>query len=202
MKEEKIKEHFRKVDPIIFKFIEKIDLTVLKQSKNPSFYFKELCESIINQQLSNKAANTIMGRFNNLFLKKKITPEELLSFPEQKLRDVGLSWQKTRYVRDLAQKIKDKELKINTLNKLDDKSVLEELIKVKGIGPWTAEMFLMFTLGRENIFSYGDLILRKSVQRLYKLKDKASEEEVNKIVNKWTPYKSYGSLALWKSVDG
>lgn len=201
MELKKIKEHFERVDPIISQFIDKTDFKVLNKVKSSDLYFEELCQSIIFQQLAGKAADTIMGRFIDLFKGKKITPNSILSFSEKELKSVGLSWQKTKYIIDLSQKVKDKEVDLKNISNMDDYSVLKELTKVKGIGPWTAEMFLMFTLGREDIFSYGDLILRKAVQRLYKLKDKASEEEVNKIVNKWTPYKSYGSLALWMSAD-
>lgn len=197
-----IKKHFERVDPIISQFVDKIDFRLLNQQKNPKLYFKELCQSIIFQQLAGKAANTIMSRFVDLFKGKKITPDLILSFSEEKLKTVGLSWQKTKYIRDLSQKVKDKEVDLEILFDLDNDSVLKELTKVKGIGPWTAEMFLIFTLGREDIFSHGDLILRNTVQKLYGFKYKPNEKQINKIVNKWSPYKSYGSLALWKSNDG
>jgi len=201
MKVKKIKHHFQKTDPTIYKVIVEMELNPLQQPKRSTGYFRKLCREIIAQQLASKAAHAIIGRFYDLFERKHVTPDKLLAFSEQKLRNVGMSWAKARYTRDLAQKVKDKEVRLNNLHNLDDKLVVEELIKVKGIGNWTAEMFLIFTLGRENIFSHGDLGLRKALQKLYGFKDKPNEKQINKIVDKWSPYKSYGCLALWKSID-
>lgn len=201
MEMKKVKSHFYKTDPIIYKVIVDMDLKPLQQAKSSTEYFEKLCRDIIAQQLAGKAAHAIIGRFYKLFEKEHITPSKVLTFSEQELRDVGMSWAKARYIRDLAQKIKGQEVKLNNLHNLDNKSVIEELIKVKGIGSWTAEMFLIFTLGREDIFSHGDLGLRKALQKLYNFKNKPNEKQTNKIVNKWSPYKSYGCLALWKYID-
>ncbi len=201
MKVKKIKSHFQKVDPTIHKVIVDMELEPLTQPKRSTSYFKKLCREIIAQQLVSKAAHAIISRFYDLFEKKHVTPDKLLAFSEQELRNVGMSWAKARYTRDLAQKVKDKEVRLNNLHKLDDEMVVEELIKVKGIGDWTAEMFLIFTLGREDVFSHGDLGLRKALQKLYGFKDKPNEKQASKIVDKWSPYKSYGCLALWRSVD-
>ncbi len=201
MKVKKIKTHFKKVDPVIHKVIVGMELDPLQQSERPAGYFKKLCREIIAQQLASKAAHAIISRFYDLFERKHVTPDKVLAFSEQELRNVGMSWAKARYTRDLAQKVKDKEVGLNNLHNLDDKLVVEELIKVKGIGNWTAEMFLIFTLGREDVFSHGDLGLRKALQNLYGFKDKPNEKQINKIVDKWSPYKSYGCLALWRSVD-
>lgn len=202
MKIKRIKSHFKKVDPVIYKIIANMKLEVLPQPKRSTGYFGKLCREIIAQQLASKAAHAIIDRFYDLFKRKSITPSKVLAFSEQELRNVGMSWAKARYARDLAQKVKNKEVRLDNLHDLDDKLVVKELIEVKGIGNWTAEMFLIFTLGRENVFSHGDLGLRKALQRLYNFKDKPNEKQINKIVNKWSPYKSYGCLALWRSVDG
>ena len=201
MKTKRIKSHFQKVDPVIYKVIVNMELEILPQPKRSTGYFKKLCREIIAQQLASKAAHAIIGRFYNLFKREHITPDKILAFSEQELRNVGMSWAKARYTRDLAQKVKDKEVRLNNLHNLDDELVIEELIKVKGIGNWTAEMFLIFTLGREDVFSHGDLGLRKAIQKLYGFKDKPNKKQINQIVNKWSPYKSYGCLALWRSVD-
>ncbi len=201
MKVKKIKSHFKKVDPVIHRVIIEMELDPLQQPKRSTDYFKQLCRKIIAQQLASKAAHAIISRFYDLFERKRVTPDKVLAFSEQELRNVGMSWAKARYTRDLAQKVKNKEVKLNNLHNLDDKLVVEELIKVKGIGNWTAEMFLIFTLGREDVFSHGDLGLRKALQKLYGFKDKPNEKQMNKIVNKWSPYKSYGCLALWRSID-
>jgi DNA-3-methyladenine glycosylase II len=201
MKTKRIKSHFKKVDPVIYKVIVNMELEVLPQPKRSTSYLKKLCREIISQQLGGKAARAIINRFYDLFERKHITPDKILVFSEQKLRNVGMSWAKARYTRDLAQKVKDKEVRLNNLHNLDDELVIEELVKVKGIGNWTAEMFLIFTLGREDVFSHGDLGLIKAIQRLYGFKDKPNEKQINKIVDKWSPYKSYGCFALWKSID-
>ena len=201
MKVKKIKSHFKKVDSVIHKVIIEMEIDPLQQPKRSTGYFKKLCREIIAQQLAGKAAHAIIGRFFDLFERKQVTPDKLLAFSEQELRKVGMSWAKARYTRDLAQKVKDKEVRLNHLHNLDDNLVVEELIKVKGIGNWTAEMFLIFTLGREDVFSHGDLGLRKALQKLYGFRDKPNEKQINKIVDKWSPYKSYGCLALWRSVD-
>jgi DNA-3-methyladenine glycosylase II len=197
----KIRSHFKDNDPIIYEVMIKMDLEPLIKPKTSSGFFAKLCREIIAQQLAGKAAQAITKRFDDLFEKGRVTPEALLDFSEQSLRDVGMSWAKARYTRDLAQKVKDKEVILSNLHKLDDDLVVEELVKVKGIGNWTAEMFLMFTLGREDVFSHGDLGIRKGLQKLYGFKDKPSEEQVSKIINKWSPYKTYGCLALWESID-
>ncbi|MFC1710457.1 DNA-3-methyladenine glycosylase family protein [Patescibacteria group bacterium] len=201
MKANKINAHFRKADPVIYKIMPGMEINQLPKPKNSNTYFKKLCGEIIAQQLAGKVAAAITNRFYNLFERKRVTPTKVLAISEQKLRNIGMSWAKARYVRDLAQKVKDREVRLNNLHNLDDELVIEELTKVKGIGNWTAEMFLIFTLGREDVFSHGDLGLRKALQKLYGFKDKPSEKQINKVVDKWSPYKSYGCLVLWKSID-
>ena len=201
MKVKKIKSHFQKVDPVIHRVIIDMELNPLLQPKRSTAYFQKLCRSIIAQQLAGSAARVIINRFNDLFEGKHIVPNKILVLSDQELRDVGISWAKVSYIKDLAQKTKDKEVILKNLHNLENEAVIEELIKVKGIGKWTAEMFLMFTLGREDIFSHGDLGLRNAIQKLYNFKDKPNEKQINKIVSKWSPYKSYGSLALWRSMD-
>ena len=118
--------------------------------------FRSLCKTIVGQQLAGKAADAIFARFEEL-CNKNIVPEIILKIEDQKIRDVGLSWAKVRSVKDLATKVVSGDLILSGLEKLGDEELIEELSKVKGIGRWTAEMFLMFRLGREDIFSWGDL---------------------------------------------
>lgn len=176
-------------------------LSLLQQPKRSTAYFRKLCGEIIAQQLAGKAAHAITSRFYDLFERKHVTPDRISALSDQDLRDVGMSWAKARYIKDLAQKVKDEEVRLDNLHNLDNKLVIEELIKVKGIGNWTAEMFLIFSLGREDVFSHGDLGLKRAMQKLYGFKNKPNERQINRIVNKWSPYKSYGCLALWRSVD-
>jgi DNA-3-methyladenine glycosylase II len=199
--DKKIIEHFKKVDSQLHALIAKIETLEQWHRKHHLDYFIELCGNIIGQQLSGKAADTIFARFEKLFDGKKISPENVLNIPDQKLRDVGMSWSKVKYVKDLAQKISDNELKLEELDNLKDEEVIKSLTKVKGIGPWTAEMFLMFTLGREDVFSHGDLGLKNAMKKLYKLKKEPARKQIEKIVEKWKPYRSYASRILWKSLE-
>lgn len=164
-------------------------------------YFSELCEIIINQQLSDKAAATIFARFKKLFPKEKIIPQVLLKLSDEKIRSCGTSNAKVSFLKDLAEKVLAEDLRFDGLDKLSDEKVITELIKVKGIGPWTAEMFLMFTLGREDVFSHGDLGLRNAIKKLYKFKKDPTKKQIEKIVNKWKPYRTYACRILWKSLE-
>ncbi|OGK16684.1 hypothetical protein A2774_00080 [Candidatus Roizmanbacteria bacterium RIFCSPHIGHO2_01_FULL_39_12c] len=197
----KIKEHFQRVDLILYSVIERIEYLEPWKSKSANEYFVELCANIIGQQLSGKAADTIFARFEKLFAKKKITPEKVLRIPDQKIRDAGMAWSKVKYIKDLAQKTLDKTLDLSKLTNMTDGDVLTELTKVKGIGPWTAEMFLMFTLGREDVFSHGDLGLKNAIKKLYGFKKDPSKKQVEKIVNKWSPYRTFACRILWKSLE-
>lgn len=200
MNEQKIRAHFKRIDPIIHSAMEEIDFSDWLEPRNSSDYFVSICREIIGQQLSGKVASTITGRFRKLFGRKKVSPKNTLTFSDQELRDVGMSWAKVKYVKDLAEKTLNGDINLENLDELNDEDVRIELIKVKGIGPWTAEMFLIFTLGREDVFSHGDLGLRRGLEKLYRLKD-PSEEQINKIVSPWSPYKTYGSITLWHSLD-
>lgn len=200
MTRNKITSHFKKHDPIISKTINAMELEILTPPKSSHHFFKKLTREIIAQQLAGKAARAITNRFNQL-LENKITPGKVLSFTDADFRKVGLSWAKASYIMDLANKVKSKQVKLSNLSKLEDHLVIEELVKVKGIGPWTAEMFLIFTLGREDIFSHGDLGLKKGLMKLYGFKNKPTPNQINKIIKHWSPYKSYASLALWHCLD-
>src|SRR5262245_33078124 len=144
----KILTHFKKVDPLLYKaYLGLSDQNLL--SDLPTDYFSSLCDEIISQQLSGKVATVIFGRFQNLFPKKQITAKYLVTMNAEALRGVGMSGMKAKFLLDLASKVVKKEIFLEQLAELDDASVIKELIKVKGIGPWTAEMFLIFSLGRE-----------------------------------------------------
>lgn len=194
-------KHFKKIDPILFDELERIikfeGLENLAVKQNADGLFTSLCWSIVNQQLSKKAAETIFGRFKLLFKNKKVEPKQLSKFKIEQLRKVGISYQKVSYLQDLAKKVLDKEVELEKFKKMKDEQIIDALIKVKGIGKWTAEMFLMFALGREDVFSYGDLILRTRVEQLYFKNKKPTIEQVGKITIKWSPYRTYASRILW-----
>ena len=169
--------------------------------RKPREYFASLCSEIINQQLASKAASAIEGRFVALFPRRVVTIKHTLSLTEKTLRNVGMSFAKARFIKDLAQKVTQKEVQLDKLQDSEDTTAIQELTKIKGIGPWTAEMFLIFTLGRPDIFSFGDLGLRRAIEKLYQLSD-PSREELETITIKWSPYRSFASRILWKVVDG
>ena len=202
-KYKKVLEHFALVDPKIRAVMETLNFDDwLKPHKNgrDKNHFQALCRTIIGQQLSGKAAGTIYSRFENLFGGKEITPERVLNFSDQELRSVGLSWAKAKYVRDLAQKTLGKEVLLDKLEELPDAEVVTKLTKIKGIGSWTAEMFLLFTLDRENIFSFGDLGLKNGFTKVYEIKA-PTPKQLERVVKKWEPYKSFGTIALWYSLE-
>lgn len=193
-----VQKHYSQVDPVIANVLPSINWSDWFEDRPSSDNFYNLTRNIVYQQLAGKAASTIFARFEKLVT--DITPLRVLAIEDQKLRDVGLSWAKVRYVKDLASKVNSGEVSLVDLNDLDNEAVISELIKVKGIGRWTAEMFLLFTLHRENIFSYGDLGLKNGLAKLYKI-DITKTDEITNIVNRWAPYESYGSIALWHSLD-
>lgn len=197
---EHIKRHFQKRDPVIHQVIQKLDLSAWLKPRKPAQYFLSLCQDIISQQLSDKAAMTIGNRFEALFPQKKIMPQQVLAVKDENLRQVGMSWSKASYVKNIAQAFLEGELKPVELQVLPDEEVITKLVKIKGIGRWTAEMFLIFSLGRQDVFSRGDLGLRRGVERLYRLTN-PTREQVETIIAPWSPYRSYGCLALWKALD-
>jgi DNA-3-methyladenine glycosylase II len=161
--------------------------------------FHALLHAIIAQQLSTKAARTIEGRFSEIFA-GNLTPGAVAAVSDERLRAVGLSPQKLRYVRDLCGRILDGSLNLETLASLTDDEVIAALTSVKGIGRWTAEMFLMFRLHRPDVLPLGDLGIVKAVQRAYKLRVLPSPERLTKIGETWRPYRSVACWYLWASL--
>ncbi len=193
-----ILQHFKEQDPILYKVARNYDRPfALKVSGN---LFADLCEDILGQQLSVRVGDVISGRFFALFPKKRATPELTITFSVDDLRKIGTSRGKASYIIDLAQKIVNTEVHLESFIAMRDIEVMTELIKVKGIGPWTAEMFLMSSLAREDVFSAGDLGLKRAIEKLYK-KENPSKEEMEAISIKWSPYRTYACRVLWNSLD-
>ncbi len=192
-------DHFKKVDPVLYKAAKELNLE-MRHRRYPEEYLQALCSEIVGQQLSGRVADVIWGRFIELFPNKKPTPELILQFEEEKIRAVGMSFAKIRSLKDLSQKVLDQELHLEKLNEMTNEEVIAELVRVRGIGPWTAEMFLMFTLGREDIFSHGDLGLRNGIKKLYNLED-PTRDAIEELQARWSPYRTYACLVLWKSLD-
>ncbi len=193
---QKALQHFKKVDPLLYELAESIDPIVLEKSSN---HFVRLVRAIVGQQLSVKAASTIWGRFEKLF-KKGVTAQSILAQKDEDIRACGISYPKIKYIKDLAEKVHTKELLLEELEEADEETVIQNLTKVKGIGTWSAEMFLMFALARPDVFSVGDLGLRNAMVRLYALEN-PTEKELLKISQKWIPYRTYACRILWQSLD-
>ena len=202
----KARKHLAAADPTMAALIErvgKIDLaTRLRRRKEerPADAYGALLRAIVGQQLSTKAARTIYLRVLDLFGGTTPAPEQLLEASEQDLRACGLSGRKTEYVRDLAAHVLDGELELDRLDKLGDEEVIEEIVAVRGLGRWTAEMFLLFHLERPDVLSGGDLGIRKAVQVEYGLEEMPPPTRVLEIGEPWRPYRSLASLYLWESL--
>ena len=163
--------------------------------------FRALCRAIIGQQLSTKAAATIERRFAALFASDPPTPQAVAAVADDVLRGVGLSGQKLGYMRDLCARVQDRSLALDALDAMPDDEVVTALTQVKGIGRWTAEMFLMFRLHRPDVLPIGDLGIVKAVQRAYGLRKAPTPERLTRIGETWRPYRSIACWYLWASLD-
>ncbi|MBI4852495.1 MAG: DNA-3-methyladenine glycosylase 2 family protein [Acidobacteria bacterium] len=191
-------EHLTNSDEIMAKLIKLHKPCTLKEHKN---HFEVLCDSIISQQLSTKAADTIAKRFQALYSKDNpFSPRAVLNTSTEDLRSVGLSRAKTAYIKDLAENYQT-NLKDRDFQKLSDEEVITLLTSVKGIGRWTAEMFLIFSLNRLDILPVGDLGIKRAVTIEYQLKELVTPKQLIEIGEKWRPYRSVASWYLWRSLN-
>ncbi|MDP4001426.1 MAG: DNA-3-methyladenine glycosylase [bacterium] len=199
MDNNKHKEHLAKADPILGRLIKQIELQPLKLRKN---YFEALIRAIANQQLSGKAAQTILNRVVALFKSNKFpTPQEYLKMSDTKLRSAGFSNSKVVYTKNVARFFIERDKEIKKVRKLTDDEVVKLLTEIKGIGVWSAEMFMIFSLGREDVFSYGDLGLRNGIKKVYSFKKEPTIKQVQKIVESWKPYRTHGARYMWASLS-
>jgi len=190
-------EKFLKKDKYIRPLIKKYRSCDIKK-KPKSKYFEQFVREIAGQQLSGKAASTIFGRVKKR-LGGKITPEKIIRLRKTTLRACGLSNAKSAYIKDLAKHVKNGELEIKRLDDLTDEKIMEELVAVKGIGEWTAHMFLMFTLARPDIFPIGDLGIKKGMRKL--TKRSMTNEQMEKFATRWAPYRTTASWYIWALLD-
>ena len=193
-------------DPTMAALMERvgrIDLATRLQRRSeerPNDAYGALLRAIVGQQLSTKAARTIYLRVVDIFDGTTPSPEQLLAASEADLRGAGLSGRKVEYVRDLAGHVLDGELELERLGELSDEEVIEEIVAVRGLGQWTAEMFLLFHLERPDVLSGGDLGIRKAIQIEYGLEEMPSPAQVEEIGERWRPHRSLASLYLWESL--
>jgi DNA-3-methyladenine glycosylase II len=165
-------------------------------------HFDHIARSIVYQQLSGKAAGTIYGRFVERCGKGQApTAEAVLRHTETTLRACGLSAAKAAAVRDLARHVADERLPVDRLDQMDDDAIVEALVQVRGIGVWTAQMFLMFRLGRPNVLPVLDLGVRKGAQRIYRMRKLPEAERLEKVAKAWQPWRSVGSWYCWRILD-
>src|SRR5690606_3307010 len=190
-------KHLSTVDAQLAAIIESVGAYEIKLRKDP---FRSLVEAIIYQQLAGSAADAIYKRFIEIYGRFP-RPAQLLDTKDSELRAAGLSGRKIEYLKDLAARASDGRLKLSQLSKLHDEEVIEQLVQVKGIGRWTAEMFLIFCLGREAVLPVGDLGLRKAMQKAYSLGELPTPEIMRNIARPWKPYCSVATWYMWKSLE-
>ncbi len=189
--------HLKKSDPVLRAIIERVGPFRMEFGE-PTFH--SLAEAILYQQLNGKAAVTIFKRFTDQ-TGDPVTPEGILRLTDAQMRAVGLSKQKTAYLRDLAEKTKAGLLDFGRLGEKPDAEVIEHLIQVKGVGVWTAHMFLMFTLRRPDVLPVGDYGIQVAMKKLYGKRKLPKPKDMEKIAKAWSPYRSIACWYLWRSLD-
>jgi 3-methyladenine DNA glycosylase/8-oxoguanine DNA glycosylase len=189
--------HLKKSDPILRNIIERVGPYRMEYGPPE---FSSLAEAIVYQQLNGKAAVTIFNRFAAL-AGEPLTPEGVLKLSDEQLRSVGLSKQKSAYLKDLAAKTASGQLDFARLPELSDEEVIEHLTQVKGIGVWTAHMFLMFTLKRPDVLPTGDYGVQAAIKKHYRKRKLPKPHVMEKIARPWSPYRSVACWYLWKSLD-
>jgi DNA-3-methyladenine glycosylase II len=187
-------------DPILAALIRKHGPCGLAAAQRAD-HFSALVRAIVGQQLSTKAASTIHKRLVDLIGGGRATPDAVACLTDAQLRAVGLSRQKSAYLRDLCAKVADGTVRLDALERMTDDDVIVELTKVKGVGRWTAQMFLMFRLHRPDVLPVGDLGIVNAVKRVYGLRKAPTAQRIAKIGDAWRPYRSVASWYLWRSLD-
>jgi len=194
--------HLRKIDPVMRRVIDDVGPCTFKAERDR---FWMLVRSILSQQISTAAARTVRDRVVLLVESrsgsKSVTPESLLALSVDELRSAGCSQRKAEYMLDLAEKVDNREVALAKIGRLSNEEVIETLVQVRGIGRWTAEMFLMFSLGRHDVFPVDDLGVRNAMVNLYGLAQSSSHDEFRAIAEKWQPYATIGSWYCWKSLE-
>ena len=189
---------FLKKDPKFSVIIKQVGEYNVKITKNR---YQSLIEAIIAQQLSGSAAESILKKFKKLYKTKFPKPIEVIKTPDSKLRSAGLSKMKISYIKDLSKKIETNQLNMRNILTKNDEYIVKQLTNVKGIGRWTAEMFLIFSLGRLDVLPVGDLGLKKGIQLMFSLDELPNEKEIEQIAESWKPYRTVATWYLWKSLQ-
>ncbi|HVT87249.1 MAG TPA: hypothetical protein VHD56_00200 [Tepidisphaeraceae bacterium] len=197
----KASRYLSEVDPVLRKIIRKVGRCNIVPRSD---YYALLCISIFNQQISMKVADILYNRFRDLFPRRKPNPQRLLDMLRENcdcLNGCGLSRQKKAYIIDLSEKFAAKKIPTHRFAKMADEEIIESLTQVKGIGQWSAEMFLMFVLNRPDVFPVDDLGLREAVKRAYKLKERPGAKELRAMGERWRPWRTVATWYLWRGLE-
>lgn len=190
--------HLRRADPVMRRIVDAVGPCGLRPGARGT-HFTTLARAIVGQQLSGKAAETIWRRFCELHENpRSIRPDDVLALDDAEIRATGISTAKTASIKDLAQKVVDGDVRLARIGRLPDPDIVDELVRVRGVGRWTAEMFLVFRLGRPDVWPTGDLGIRNAVRRHYGVED---GEGLDRVAEPWRPWRSVASWYLWRSLD-
>lgn len=191
-------QHLKREDPVMKLVLKQVGPFTLRLKRNR---YNALADSIVSQQISSAAAKTISGRLYEAAGDPDLRAEKILSLGVEGLRSVGVSAQKAGYLLDLSRRIIDQELDLSQLGRLGDEIIIERLTQVKGIGRWTAQMFLIFSLGRLDVAAHDDLGLKTAMLKLYQLDELPNRETFHEVASAWRPYASVASWYLWRAMD-
>jgi len=190
--------YLQKSDPVLKQIIKRVGPFRCRINRNR---FESLAHSILSQQITGSAAKTIKSRLAEALAPDGLTPEALLELSAEELRNIGISRQKAGYLKDLSEKVTSGQLKLQTLARKKDEAVIADLVQVKGIGVWTAQMFLMFSLARLDVFPVDDLGIRKAVSRAYRDGADVDRSCLLELASTWQPYSTVASWYLWRSLE-
>lgn len=192
--------HLQRADPVLARLLARHGPHRF-ELRTAGSHFDAIARAIVSQQLSVRAAATIHARFRELYEAAGGRPEAVARIPEEKLRAAGLSWQKIAYIRDLARHVESGELDLTRIETMTDEELIARLTAVKGVGTWTAQMFLMFRLGRPDVLPTLDLGIQKAIQRAYGLRKRPTVRRMEQLARAWSPYRTIACWYLWRSLD-
>ena len=194
--------HLRAADPVMARLVDEHgEIELVPAHRQGHDHYTTLLRSIVGQQLSVKAASTIYGRVLDVFGGQPPAPDQILAADPEALRAAGLSRAKVAYLRSLAEHVLDGSLELERFTEMDEDDVMAELVAIKGVGEWTAHMFLMFQLARPDVLPVGDLGIRRAVERAYALEQLPGPAELERIAEPWRPWRTLACRYLWESLD-
>lgn len=191
-------QHLKQADSILAAVIDQIGPFAMKTQKSG---YEVLVQAVISQQISTAAARTIRLRLQALIPTQKLLPEALQQLSDKQLNQIGISRQKLSYLRDLTRCTLDGIIQFRRISQANDEDAIAELIQVRGIGRWTAQMYLMFSLGRPDVFATDDLGLRNAITKLYQVPPNSHRRDFDAIADRWKPWRSVASWYLWRSLE-